>query len=90
MITCVPAERVMVEKDAPEPMLPSMLDSQARLAVTSPSSVSPALPLKSMGLPWAKLAPSAGAVISAVGVELPATSLTTANWSGMLPSISLK
>ncbi len=70
VIVCVPPDRVFVENDPPEPMLPSRLEVHARLAVRSPSS-SVAVPVNVMGSPWVNVDPFAGAVIVTVGGAFP-------------------
>ena len=70
VIVCVPTPRVLVEKLAPVPIGPSRLDNQARLALMSPSSVSPALAAKAIEAPATNDDPFAGAVTVTTGVSL--------------------
>ena len=72
MILWEPAVSAL-EKAPPLPIGPSMLDVQAREAVRSPSSKSPALPAKLMSVLSSKVAPWLGELISTVGGWLPLT-----------------
>jgi len=71
VMVCKPADRSERWKVAASPMVPSRSDTHRRLAVTSPSSLSLALPVKVMLTPWLNVAPSVGALIVAVGGWLP-------------------
>src|SRR6185436_4838837 len=71
VMVCVPTESDEVLKPAPLPMLPLRLDDQVRLAEMLPSSVSPAVPLKLIAVPWVTEVPLGGAVMETVGAVLP-------------------
>jgi len=68
----VPILRLEIEKLAPFPIAPSMLDDQERLALISPSSGSLAVPEKLIFVPETKEEPFVGAVILTVGGVLAA------------------
>ena len=69
----VPTESALVENDAPEPMLPSRLEFQLRLAPRLPSSASLAEAAKPIEVPWTTELLSTGALMFTTGAvfELP-------------------
>ena len=67
VIEWVPTLKPVVEKPAPIPIWPLMLDVQTIFALMLPSSASEADPLKVTLLPETKLDPFAGALIETVG-----------------------
>ena len=66
----VPTESALVENDVPEPMLPSRLEFQLRLAPRLPSSASLAEAAKPIEVPWTTEALSAGAPMFTTGAVL--------------------
>ncbi len=65
---CVPTERLLLAKDVPDPMDPSMLLVHASDApVSAPSSGSEPDPVKVTLVPCTTLVPLVGAEIDAVG-----------------------
>ena len=78
---CVPTDNTTLNV-APAPMVPLRLETQDRLALRSPSSRSVAHPVKGISSPWAKVEPSAGAVMVTVGTRLAGVSLYSTCSSG--------
>jgi hypothetical protein len=76
VMACVPSDRSSRVKDAPVPMLASMLDVQTKLApFNAPSSGSVAVPRNATASPWEDSAPSAGLVMLTVGTAFRAAPL---------------
>ena len=69
VIVCVPTDRP-VEKDTPEPIMPSMLEVQVRLPLRFPSSASAAVPEKLTNATGEWLLPFVGTVIVTTGAVL--------------------
>ena len=87
-MVCKPADRSERWKVAASPMVPSRSNTHRRLAVTSPSSLSLALPVKVMLTSWLNVAPSVGALIVAVGGWLPGgiTVIVTSSLTRVVPA----